>query len=267
MADPAPQFMEVGDGAARRRIAFHHRPAAPGRDLGVIWLGGFKSDMTSTKALAIEAWCAENGVGMTRFDYSGHGISEGRFEDGTIGRWLEDAAAVLDEAPERRQIIVGSSMGGYLALLLTKRLIAGPPQAAARIAALLLIAPAWDMTEELMWKQFPDSAKRALAETGMFMRPSQYGDPYPITRALIEEGRQHLLARKTFDPGRPVRIIHGLLDPDVPWEHTLDLESFLAGPWTHVHAVPDGEHRLSRPEDIALLIGVLGELVEAAGEA
>jgi pimeloyl-ACP methyl ester carboxylesterase len=129
-----------------------------------------------------------------------------------------------------------------------------------RLQALVLIAPAWDMTEELMWNQFPPSAKAALAKDGVWLRPSEYGEPYPITQALIDEGRNHLLARETFDPGRPIRIMHGLLDPDVPWEHTLDLESFLAGDWTRVVAIPDGEHRLSRPEDLDELFALIDEV-------
>jgi pimeloyl-ACP methyl ester carboxylesterase len=151
-------------------------------------------------------------------------------------------------------------MGGYLALLLLRRLQLTKSAALDRLQALVLIAPAWDMTEELMWKEFPPSAKAALAADGVWLRPSQYGEPYPITRQLIEEGRCHLLARQTFDPGRPVRIMHGLLDPDVPWEHTLDLESFLDGDWTRVTAIPDGEHRLSRPEDLVELFGLISEV-------
>ena len=152
-------------------------------------------------------------------------------------------------------------MGGYLALLLLRRLIATSPEQAARIKGLVLIAPAWDMTEELMWSNFPPSAKAALEKDGVWHRPSAYGEPYPITRALIEDGRKHLLGRKTWDPGRPVHVMHGLLDPDVPWEHTLDLESFLDGGWTRVSAVPDGEHRLSRPEDLVMLFDIIGQMV------
>src|SRR5262249_1241913 len=135
---------------------------------------------------------------------------------------------------------------------------------AARIEGLVLIAPAWDMTE-LMWQRLPPEARAALRETGVFQRPSRYGDgPYPITQALIEDGRHHLIGTAPFDPGRPVHIIHGLKDPDVPWEHSLDLARRLAGGWTRVAAVPDGEHRLSRPQDIALLLDTIAELAQEA---
>jgi hypothetical protein len=128
---------------------------------------------------------------------------------------------------------------------------------------LALIAPAWDMTE-LMWRNLPSSARAEIEAKGVFLRPSRYGDgPYPITRALIEDGRRHLIGSAPFDPGRPVHILHGLQDPDVPWEHSLDLVAHLSGDWTRVTAVPDGEHRLSRPEDIALLLGILAGLTEA----
>lgn len=261
MQQPTPQFVASGQGEASRRIAVL---AAPGNAPGLVWLPGFKSDMISTKATAIAEFAARNGLAATRFDYSGHGQSEGRFEDGTIGRWLEDAETVFRTVTSGRQILVGSSMGGYIALLLLRRLMQEAPDEAERIQALVLIAPAWDMTEELMWSQFPASVREALRRDGVWLRPSQYGDPYPITRALIEEGRAHLLARRTFAPGRPVHIIHGLIDPDVPWEHTLELTSFLDGPQIGVTAVPDGEHRLSRPEDIELILDVVGQMAGVA---
>jgi pimeloyl-ACP methyl ester carboxylesterase len=258
MLEATPQFIWVGEGSTQRRIATQQQA---GKSPGIIWLSGFKSDMASTKATALAAWCNDRGLSYTRFDYSGHGASGGTFEDGSIGRWLDETAAVFQRLTTGPQIVVGSSMGGYLALLLLRRLQTTASPDLARLKALALIAPAWDMTEELMWKEFPPSAKAALAEDGVWLRPSQYGEPYPITRGLIEEGRQHLLARQTFNPGRPIRIMHGLLDPDVPWEHTLDLESFLDGDWTRVTAIPDGEHRLSRPEDLAELFDMISELV------
>lgn len=264
MAEATEQILEVGSGAARRRIACRLTPSrAPGRP-GYFWLSGFKSDMISTKATALAGWAAARGDACTRFDYSGHGQSEGRFEDGTLSDWLEEAAEVFTRLTSGPQIVVGSSMGGHIALLLLRRLLQTAPAEASRIKALCLIAPAWDMTEELMWKEFPDKVRREIEEKGQWLRPSHYGDPYPITRKLIEDGRRHLFARKPFDPGRPVHIIHGLLDPDVPWEHTLDLESFLTGDWTRVSAVPDGEHRLSRPEDLELLFSVLEGLTASA---
>lgn len=265
MQDQPPQFLTVGTGAARRRIAciLEHGPDRSGP--GVVWLPGFKSEMTSTKASAVAAFARERGLPMTRLDYSGHGQSDGRIEDGTIGRWLEEALAVVAGSTGGRQILVGSSMGGYLALLLLRRAQKRAPDLAARIAALLLIAPAWDMTERLMWARFSDRIKQEIEATGVYLRPSAYGDgAYPITRALIEEGRHHLIGAEPFDPGRPVVIIQGLLDPDVPWEHALDLEAHLTGGWVRVVAVPDGEHRLSRPEDIRLLLEELSKLAGAA---
>jgi len=259
MTPAQPQFIDVGLGAAGRRIAVI---ADAGRSPGLFWLSGFKSDMVSTKASAIASYADAHGLACTRFDYSGHGQSGGRFEDGTIGRWLEEAVQVFRAETRGAQIVIGSSMGGYIALLLLKHLMDAHPEDAMRIGALVLIAPAWDMTEELMWKEMPASAKAELDRTGVWLRPSNYGEPYPITRQLIEEGRNHLLGRATWAPGRPVHIIHGLLDPDVPWEHTLDLASFLVGDSVHVTAVPDGEHRLSRPEDLDLLFGVIGPLVQ-----
>jgi pimeloyl-ACP methyl ester carboxylesterase len=154
-------------------------------------------------------------------------------------------------------------MGGHIALLLLRALMAEAPAEAQRIKALALIAPAWDLAD-LMWANLPESARREIMEKGIYLRPSRYGDgPYPITRMFVEEARRHRIGNAPFDPGRPVHILHGLQDPDVPWEHTLDLVAHLSGDWTRVSAVPDGEHRLSRPEDLALLLNVVGGLVRA----
>ncbi len=264
MRDPEPQFLDIdaADGAAARRIAVLHAPATSAEGLGLFWLAGYKSDMASTKATELAAYARAKGLGYTRFDYSGHGLSGGRFEDGTIGAWLGEAEAVFTRVTQGSQIIIGSSMGGHIALLLLRRLIAERPTEAARIKALVLIAPAWDMTEELMWKQFPADARRELLETGVYLQPSEYGEPYAITRALIEEGRKHLLAREPFDPGRPVVILQGGLDEAVPIAHTRELLSFLKGGSVKLIEIPDGEHRLSRPEDLALLFATINELVE-----
>lgn len=261
---PAPQFIVVGSGASERRIAcLVERPdAAPGP--GLMWLNGFKSEMTSTKASALAAFAAKRHLPMTRFDYSGHGQSEGRFEDGTISRWLEEARTVFTAQTQGPQVVVGSSMGGYIALLLLRDLMESDAEAARRIRALVLIAPAWDMTERLMWARFSTAIKQEIEAKGVYLRPSHYGDgPYAITKGLIEDGRGHLIGSRPFNPGRPVHILHGLLDPDVPWEHTLDLDAHLDGNWVRVEAVPDGEHRLSRPEDIALLERIVTEACAA----
>lgn len=263
MASPEPQFLEVGHGADCRRIAciVENRGATHGP--GVMWLAGFKSEMTSTKVSALAGWAEAKGVSMTRLDYSGHGQSPGRVEDGTIGRWLEEVRSVFVSLTEGPQVVVGSSMGGYLALLLLRQLAADAPHEARRIHALVLIAPAWDMTDRLA-KGLSEAARRDLAEKGVWYRPSRYGDgPYPITRRLLDEGREHLIGPAPFDPGRPVHILHGLHDPDVPWEHTLDLVAHLEGDWTRVTAVPDGDHRLSRPEDLELLLRTVEEASKA----
>ena len=249
-----PEFIEVGNGAAARRIAYLKQD---GGSPGLLWLQGFKSDMVSTKASALADWAAARKLALTRFDYSGHGQSGGRFEDGTLGRWIEEARAVFERLTQGPQIVIGSSMGGAIALALLKRLMAEHPAGAARIKALVLIAPAWDMTEELMWKQFPEAIKREVLEKGVWMRPSQYGDPYPLTRGLIEDGRRHLIGSERWNPARPVVILHGRLDPDVPFAHSERLVGSLDGGWTRLVEVPDGEHRLSRPEDIDLLFGLI----------
>ena len=197
--------------------------------------------------------------------------SEGAFTDGTIGRWLADSLAVFDACCEGPQILIGSSMGGWLALLLTRELKRRPsphppPQAgqgrvrAAAVAGMVLIAPAVDFTEELMWKRFTPEIKRELEDTGVWARPSQYSaEPYLVTRQLIEEGRQHLLLGGLIETGCPVRILQGVEDPDVPWQHAVALTSRLASDDVVLTLVKDGDHRLSRPEDIERLIAAVKE--------
>ena len=259
-ASDHPSFLRVGSGAAERRIAYL---AAAGNTPGLMWLSGFCSEMTSTKASALAEWASQQGLASLRFDYSGHGRSDGRLHDGSISRWLEEAEAVFTQLSRGPQVLIGSSMGGYIALLLMRTLLARSASEAQRIRALVLIAPAWDMTE-LMWKNLPASARQAIEESGVYLRPSRYGDgPYPITRALIEDGRRHLIGNSPFDPGRPLHILHGLQDPDVPWEHTLDLVAHLSGDWARVSAVPDGEHRLSRPQDLSLLLEIVAAFTRA----
>jgi pimeloyl-ACP methyl ester carboxylesterase len=281
MAAPQLQFLDVGSGTERRRIAYVQQPARHAGKPGLVWLCGLKSEMVSTKASAVAEWAEAQGLACLRFDYSGHGQSQGRFEDGTVSRWLEEAETAFLALTQGSQIVIGSSLGGYIGLLLLRRLLGETrqssvgrraseeigktmpdtrhPPPADRIKALVLIAPAWDMTE-LMWQRLPPEARRDIEEKGVFLRPSRYGDdPYPITRILVEDGKRHLIGRTSFDPGRPVHIVHGQQDPDVPFEHTLDLVAHLSGGWTHVTAVPDGEHRLSRPEDIGLLLSIVAD--------
>jgi pimeloyl-ACP methyl ester carboxylesterase len=226
----------------------------------VFWLGGFKSDMKGTKAEALSQWARQNGRACVRFDYSGHGESGGDFHAGTIGRWLEESVAVFEACCAGSQVVVGSSMGGWIALLLARELrrrAAG--KAAAGIAGLVLIAPAVDFTEALMWQRFPAKVKREIDEKGVWHRPSDYGEPYPITRALIEEGRNHLLLGGMIETGCPVRILQGVQDPDVPWNHAVELTARLAQDDVVLTLVKDGDHRLSRPEDLERLIRAVAE--------
>jgi pimeloyl-ACP methyl ester carboxylesterase len=268
VSDSEPQFLEFSPSSSykSRRIAYIAEPPLAPSHVSLLWLSGYKSDMASTKATALAAFARENGYGYTGFDYSGHGLSSGRFEDGTIGAWLEEAETVFRDVTTGPQIVVGSSMGGHIALLLLRRLLRSNPAEAARISALVLIAPAWDMTEELMWKVFPKDVRDKLRATGVYLQPSEYGEPYAITRELIDEGRNHLFARKPFDPGCPVVIVQGAQDKDVPIGHARELMGFLKGGWAEMIEIPDGEHRLSRPQDLDLLFGAIdGIAIQAKG--
>jgi len=225
---------------------------------GLFWLGGFKSDMKGTKAVALDDWAKAQGRACLRFDYSGHGESGGAFTDGTIGRWLAETVAVYRQFAKGPQVVIGSSMGGWLALLLAARL--RESKGSAPIAGMVLIAPAVDFTEELMWKQFPDAIKREIEEKGAWMRPSAYSEePYPITRGLIEEGRKHLLLGGLIETGCPVHILQGVQDPDVPWRHAQELVARFARDDVVLTLIKDGDHRLSRPEDIERLIAAVRE--------
>ncbi len=253
-------FAEVGPAEALRRIAVRARSGA---GPGVFWLSGFNSDMRGTKAQALDAWAGEKGRACVRFDYSGHGESGGAFVDGTISRWLEESLAVFDRFCAGPQVVVGSSMGGWLALLLARQVAkrkaeAGPGGGA--LAGLVLIAPAPDFTEELMWKGFPAKVREEIETKGLWLRPSDYGDPYPITRALIEDGRKHLVLGSSINVGCPVRILQGAQDADVPWQHAFALTAQLPSDDVVLTLIQDGDHRLSRPQDIARLIAAVEEL-------
>lgn len=221
----------------------------------VVWLGGFKSDMTGTKAAHLHDWAVRQEQAFVRFDYFGHGASSGDFRAGTITRWREDALAVIDELTGGPLILVGSSMGGWIATLAA---LARPD----RVAGMVLIAPALDMTEALMWRGMDDQIRTMIVETGEWARPSLYDpEPYPITRGLIEDGRHHLLLEgKIAFPG-PVRILHGQDDPDVPWAHSLKLIDALESADATLTLVKDGDHRLSAPADLARLELAVAELV------
>jgi pimeloyl-ACP methyl ester carboxylesterase len=257
MTDNGLKFLGVGEGAEARAIAVRrHDGAAP----GLLWLGGYKSDMRGTKAQALADWAARNGRACVRFDYSGHGESGGAFTDGTIGRWLAETIAVFDACCRGPQIVIGSSMGGWLALLLARALRGRKVAAPASLAGLVLVAPAIDFTEELMWKRFTPEIKRELADNGVWARPSQYSpEPYLVTRQLIEEGRNHLLLGGMIETGCAVRILQGVQDPDVPWQHAKALVARFACDDLVLTLVKDGDHRLSRPEDIERLIRAVAE--------
>ncbi len=262
MAHSSPDFINLGTPSDGRAIAVRRDEGAKkGQKPGIFWLGGFKSDMKGTKAEALSAWARENGRACVRFDYSGHGESGGDFAAGTIGRWLEESVAVFATCTGP-QVVVGSSMGGWIALLLARelrRLKAAGKALPGTIVGLVLIAPAVDFTEVLMWQRFPQAAKRDLMEKGVWLRPSEYGDPYPITRGLIEEGRNHLLLGGMIETGCPVRILQGVQDPDVPWNHAVELTARLAQDDVVLTLVKDGDHRLSRAEDLERLIKAVGE--------
>jgi pimeloyl-ACP methyl ester carboxylesterase len=214
--------------------------------------------MKGTKAEALDHWAGKEGRACLRFDYSGHGESGGSFIEGTIGRWLEESLAVYLRFARGPQLVIGSSMGGWLALLLARALAAHKDSAS--ITGMVLIAPAVDFTEELMWKQFSDVTRRELEEKGIWLRPSEYGDePYPITRGLIEDGRNHLLLGGLIETGCPVHILQGVQDPDVPWRHAVELVSRFSRDDVVLTLIKDGDHRLSRPEDIERLIAAVKE--------
>jgi len=253
MAIDQTEFLEH-DGtriAYRRSVGEKHRA-------GVVWLGGFHSDMQGEKATALHAHAQRAGRSFVRFDYSGHGESSGKFAEGTIGRWRSDAIAVIDQLTSGSLVLVGSSMGGWMALLSA---LARPE----RVKGLVLIAPAPDFTDRLMWASFDVEQKRQIIEDGRWIRPSPY-DPagYPITRALIEEGRSWNVMESEIPLDIPVRILQGGLDEDVPWSYSFQLvERLRSGDvvWT---LIKDGDHRLSRPEDIRRMVDLALKLAEQA---
>jgi pimeloyl-ACP methyl ester carboxylesterase len=280
MSNDCLKSLAVGTGPTERSIVVRQRAGgAP----GLFWLGGFKSDMKGAKAQALDDWARQQGRALTRFDYSGHGESGGRFIDGTIGRWLEESLAVFEACCRGPQVLIGSSMGGWIALLLVRELArrgrlpcppvhqrvharlspryagdgrVGPPQ----VAALVLIAPAVDFTEALMWKRFSPEIKRDIEQKGVWERPSRYGEePHPITHGLITEGRLHQLLDGMIETGCPVRILQGVQDPDVPWQHAVDLTARLAQDDVVLTLVKDGDHRLSRAEDLERMLAVVAE--------
>jgi pimeloyl-ACP methyl ester carboxylesterase len=247
--------------AYRRRSASGDGAKCP----GVVFLGGFRSDMTGTKASTLDEFCHARGLSFLRFDYSGHGASGGDFLDGTISRWFADALAAFDRLTEGPQILVGSSMGGWIMLLVA---LARPE----RIKGLVGLAPAPDFTEELIWRTLSEGERAKLLRDGKLEQPSDYSpEPTVITRALIEDGRKNLLLGD--GPGRaiaieaPVRLLHGLNDRDVPHQISLRLQAQLAAQDVVVNLIKDGDHRLSRPRDLTRLTAAVEELVQLSAES
>jgi len=233
-------------------------PLRPLRPTGVLWLGGYRSDMTGTKAQTLARHAARQGRRAARFDYSGHGASSGAFADATITDWLAETIAVFERHTSGPQVVVGSSMGGWLALLLARHLAA---TASRRLAGLVLIAPAADMTEDLMWNLWSEEIRGEIMEKGALERPSAYGDePYLITRALIEDGRRHLVLPAGLTVSCPVSILQGDADPDVPPAHARRVYEALTGDDIALTLVKGGDHRLSTPRDLALLTATVSAL-------
>ncbi|WP_420413163.1 alpha/beta hydrolase [Roseibium sp.] len=256
MGTQEPQFIEAGKKGCTRKIAVLKDA---GRQPGLMWLSGFKSDMTGTKAEELSKFARTSGQEAVRFDYSGHGRSDGRFEDVCVSDWLEEAEAVFDTCLDGDTILVGSSMGGWIALLL-----ALARKDTKRIKGLVLIAPAVDFTEELMWKQrFSDEIRDTILKEGRWEQPSEYSDDrYVITAKLIEDGRKHLLFGQSLQIGAPITILQGALDPDVPLAHAERLVEALPQDDVTFSVVPDGDHRLSRPQDIDLLLRSVANMLD-----
>ncbi len=241
--------LDRGDGTELAWIA------QPGPGPTIVFLPGFRSDMTGDKATGLAAFAAQQGQAMLRFDYSGHGASGGSFLDGTIGIWAADALAAIDHLTTGQLILVGSSMGGWIALLTA---LARPD----RVTALVGIAAAPDFTRRLMWDSMAPQERVTLMRDGVLHIPSQYGDPIPVTRRLIEEGRDHLIMNGPIAFNGKVRLLHGQADPDVPWEFALRICERLTTADVQITLVKDGDHRLSRPGDLAILYRTVASLLE-----
>ena len=250
-----PEFLNVRGKDSTHRIAWRHNNG-PSKDSapGLFWLGGFKSDMEGSKARALVRMGEEQGMAVTRFDYSGHGLSEGDVVGGSISDWLAEAEAVFGKTTGL-QIIIGSSMGAWLALLLNRRIRARQTSGdtPASVAGLVLLAPAVDMTRDLMADNFSENERRAMETDGQVALPSDYGEPYIITRTFIKDGDGHLLLGATIETGCPVHIIQGGRDKAVPVAHSLKLLGHLTMDPVVFTLVPDADHSLSRPQDLELL--------------
>ncbi|TPL93679.1 alpha/beta hydrolase [Mesorhizobium sp. B2-3-12] len=249
----APTFMDV-DGS---RIAVRH---AAGAAPGIVWLGGYKSDMLGTKAQTLADWAAREGRAFLRHDYSGHGESGGAFAEGTISTWLSQSLAVFRHFAKGSQILVGSSMGAWIALRMVRELRKAGD---ASVVGLVLLAPAPDFTSDLIEPVLTEAQKRDLAEKGFFAEPSDYSaEPYIYTRALIEDGRENRVMTGPIDTHCPVHILQGLADADVPSSHALKLAALLPADDVTLSLIPDGDHRLSRPQDLDMLVRAVGDMAK-----
>ncbi|MBA5802089.1 alpha/beta hydrolase [Rhizobium changzhiense] len=268
LSDAQPQFLTVGEGEAAREIAMLVRPAQAGNDApALVWLSGYRSDMSGTKAVELDGLAAELGLACIRLDYSGHGLSGGSFGDGTISRWLEEALAVLRHVAPDRIILVGSSMGGWIALRLAQELArqGGVTLEGPKLAGMVLIAPAPDFTSELIEPNLKAKERKSLAERGYFEERSQYSpEPNIYTRALIEDGRKNRVLDGIIETGCPVHILQGMKDADVPHAHAMKLVEHLPADDVVLTFVRDGDHRLSRPGDIALLLSAVKGIIRSS---
>ncbi|HTO30768.1 MAG TPA: alpha/beta hydrolase [Pararhizobium sp.] len=262
LPDPDTQLdhLDVGKGEESRRIAMRILPATEGNTMpALVWLGGYRSDMAGTKAVELERHAARSGAACIRFDYSGHGVSGGAFADGTISRWLEEGLAVIDHASPERMVLVGSSMGGWVALRLIAELRARGE--GGRLAGLVLIAPAPDFTSELIEPNLTDAERTSLAERGYFEEPTPYGpDPNIFTARLLDDGRRNRVLDGIIETGCPVHILQGMEDPDVPYRHALKLMEHLPSDDVVMTLIRDGDHRLSRPEDIERIMAAVAAM-------
>ncbi|WP_418136321.1 alpha/beta hydrolase [Agrobacterium sp. El2ro-1b] len=260
MTEQTAEFLHIGMGEDARNIALLHRPATSQPDAPtLVWLGGYRSDMTGTKAVELDRFAAENGLACLRLDYSGHGASGGDFNKGTISRWLEEALAVVRAKASSRVVLVGSSMGGWIALRMIEELrkAGGGPS----VAGLVLIAPAPDFTQELIEPSLSDAEKTSLAERGYFEEHSDYSpEPNIFTRALMEDGKQNRVLTGIITTGCPVHILQGMRDPDVPYQHALKLIEHLPADDVVLTLIRDGDHRLSRPQDIERMLAAVKAL-------
>lgn len=260
MTEQAVEFLHIGTGDDARNIAFLHRRATSQQDAPtLVWLGGYRSDMTGTKAVELDRFAAESGLACLRLDYSGHGASGGDFNTGTISRWLEEALAVVRAKAPSRVVLVGSSMGGWIALRMVEEL--RKTGDAPSVTGLVLIAPAPDFTQELIEPSLTDAEKTSLAERGYFEEHSDYSpEPNIFTRALMEDGKQNRVLTGIITTGCPVHVLQGMRDPDVPYQHALKLIEHLPADDVVLTLIRDGDHRLSRPQDIERMLAAVKAL-------